>query len=150
MASGLNLRIGKTLVWETTFRSGYWREVTPLFSFMNSKWILESLSSSSNNTFPSCFSVYIKHIGEIKSFQPFEVTTYLEDKRNRGQMHCSKLTVLHSEELLFRASIDEIREKLPGLVHYDDINVVFMLIPCSLLVLTEETGNNEMNSDDTP
>lgn len=134
MAPGLSLRTMQSLVWETTYRNDSLYKESPYFYYMDSSWILTKLTTSSDSSLPpstSYFYVYLTNISGIEFFLPFKVTTFLEDKRNYDQMPCSHLTIRRPNELLLRASIDEIHEKLPGLVLYNDINVVCTFLQCT-------------------
>lgn len=130
MASELSMRIMQSLVWETTYRNDFLYNESPYFYFMDSRWIFKKMTnaSSSLSSSPSYFHVYLTNISGMRFFLPFKVTSFLEDKRNSDQMYCSQITIRRPNELLFVTSFDEIHEKLPGLVMYDDINVVCTFI----------------------
>lgn len=77
------------------------------------------------------------------SSQPFDIETYLTDRKKFETVYCSRLTVASSCEILFKASTDRIYEKLPGLKNSDDIIIVCVFGSPIGLSLNEQTQNGK-------
>lgn len=135
MASESILRSRRSLVWETRGISRYQQE-SPVFSFMDSKWILQvNPIYETGMACAASYNIKLKNCNGSISFQPFEVVTFLEDRRNKVQMHCSKLTVSTSYETLFQATFDSTYKKLPDVKTYNDVAIVCTFYPCMGLAL---------------
>lgn len=135
MASESILRSRRSLIWETRGISKYQKD-SPVFSFMDSKWILQVIPVyETGMACATSYNIKLKNCSAIQSFQPFEVVTFLEDRRNNVQMHCSKLAVSSPYETLFKATFDSTYEKLPDLKTYDDVAIVCTFYPSTGLAL---------------
>lgn len=143
MASESSLRSRRSLIWETREISKYQKE-SPAFTLIDSKWILQLNPVCETGKFcATSYNIKLKNCSDIQSFQPFEVVTFLEDRRNNVQMHCSKLIVSSPHETLFKASFNNTYEKLPGLKIYDDVAIVCTFYPSTGLSLSMQTIRGE-------
>ena len=138
MASESSLRARRSLVWETRDISKYQKD-SPVFSLMHTNWILQINPVYGTGRFsPTSYNIKLKNCSGISSFQPFEVVTYIVDRRSNAQMHCSKLTISSACEILFQESFDTTYEKLPGLKIYDDASILCTFYPSTGLALSPQ------------
>lgn len=125
--------------------------VSPTFSLMNSLWKFEIHSEEETELGrdTDCRLIYkivLRNCGGIQAneLNPFSVSTFLEDKRDFKEMQCSTIIVSSIRETLYECRAEEMLQKLPGLMCYDDIIVSCHFCPSIGLKLSgnEENGKH--------
>lgn len=133
MSSRSSLRKRLSLVWVA--RKGLsCNNISPLispnFSLCNENWCFQIRSDSRS------YEIVLLCSGRLGgSVQPFEIVTFLEERRGKAQMHCSKLTVSSIRETLFHGNLGTTYEKLPSLKLYNDVTLVCTFYPSTVLAL---------------
>lgn len=114
-----------------------------MFTLFNSRWKLEIQSVNSGQGRVATYQICFKNNTDKVSSQPFDIETYLTDRKKFETVHCSRLTVSSSCEILCKASIDKIYKKLPGLKNSDDIIIVCVFGSPIGLSWNEQTQNGK-------
>lgn len=124
-----NLIIQKGLLWEVKNPIPYRINRSPEFVLLNSLWQLEIdlLTGRDRDTGDVQFNIFLKNLCELQPLQSFEVTTFLEDKKQCVQMKCSTKAVSSKEVLLYRCSFYSLCKKIPEFKVNGDLYILFLI-----------------------
>lgn len=139
MASG-SLRIREELVWEPDYVEDYYIPPSSVFLLMNSKWKLKICSYYDyvNHSSTMSYKIYLINQDE-RVFEPFRVSTFIEDRESNVRLQCSTMTISSNEEALYKVNAGNI----PELNILKQAAVIVRFSPSTGLAVGEETENGE-------